>query len=301
MEAANVLGLALERHGLLDNSRREYQINAAEYKNDCINLELPSIDDVFSVSATSCSACRLGDLITIARQTAAIIRTICLAFVPKTIQAHRKARVRVGVTLQRIAAGFTPAACAVVSNDADSLNSAVAPLHRGAAVYIPLQYHRFCPYCCAVSILSASDIQNTPLSGARHKVAGHHQQALNASAILSAAPAGVFDFVDYTEEVRSNLFSGTEASLPVSVSASLVSPPTLQMRHRAIPAALSVHLRPVYAAVQWRDIAGAAAAKRALHDMLLWPLAHAGAAAALGVALPTGILLHGRKYNLVVE
>jgi DNA polymerase III delta prime subunit len=64
-------------------------------------------------------------------------------------------------------------------------------------------------------------------------------------------------------------------------------------RHRPLLSSLSVLLRPSLPRVTWREVVGAAEAKRALHDMLLWPLRHAEAAAALGVTLPTGVLLYG--------
>ena len=52
--------------------------------------------------------------------------------------------------------------------------------------------------------------------------------------------------------------------------------------------------RPVHAVSTWdAGVGGAAAAKRALHELVLWPLAHAAAVRRAGISLPAGVLLYG--------
>ena len=61
----------------------------------------------------------------------------------------------------------------------------------------------------------------------------------------------------------------------------------------AVSSSVASLLRPTPANVSWSDIGGQEDAKRALHDLLLWPLAHRDAVRRLGLHLPSGILLYG--------
>ena len=296
-QAAGVMEAVLRRHGLLGGGDADH--GGVRF------VGLPTRDSLQALAMTSCSAFRLGDALTAARQTAALVLALRSAAAMRA--ADTAVCIDVSVALQRLLAGHTPASCGVSSSSSDAAGRAAAH-GLGAAEYVELPF--FCR-CCGLEEgataappaladrLSSGGLGNGSSGGSR----GTRIMAAAAASVLATAPPGVVDFVDYGWQtgMHSNAYVRAAVvfappggrSQAASAAARVHSGPAVT--HRAIPAALSLRLRPAFAAVQWRDIAGARAAKRALHDMLLWPLAHAGAAAALGLSLPTGILLHGRE------
>lgn len=235
------------------------------YKSGCASsnhVRFASQQDIASIAAEQCTGYVLGDIVRVARDAAALTNA---ASVRLATGGTSGKRVCAAAVLRSVIAGHVPMAMLslTASGKKESARNG-AGVNQLSRVSPPTSLPGLVSFIDHVGATSDSSFGDRQDEGATHF---NGASGRGGSFYGWSGGAGVTDDDDD---------DGNDGGGGGSIAPALAS-----------------LLRPERPSVAWEDVGGQVEAKRALHDLLLWPLAHRSAVRALGLQLPTGILLYG--------